>query len=194
MEKFQEEVINMETTQTRKIVLCALLSALTFVGTSIIRIPTPTTGYIHPGDSFVLLSGLLLGPLWGGLAAGVGSMLSDLLGGYLVYAPATFAIKTMVAVICAQIFQALIKRKVFSYDLPGLVPAGIVAEIFMVTGYFIFEIFLLAVLNQTDITSGLIAAAAGVVPNLIQGLFGVILSVVLYPILKKALERTLRPL
>ena len=74
--------------RTKKLILSALMAALTCVGTMIIKVPTPTMGYIHPGDGFVLLSGLLLGPLWGALAAGLGSALSDLIGGYFTSAVA----------------------------------------------------------------------------------------------------------
>ena len=69
----------------RKIVIAALLAAFTCIATMSIRIPTPGTGgYIHPGDAIVLLSGIILGPGYGFLAAGIGSALADLLGGYLV--------------------------------------------------------------------------------------------------------------
>ena len=60
----------------RKLVLAALLAALTAVATMIIRIPTPTQGYIHLGDGMVLICGILLGPGLGALAAGIGSILS----------------------------------------------------------------------------------------------------------------------
>ena len=67
----------------RKLVLAALLAALTAVATMIIRIPTPTQGYIHLGDGMVLICGILLGPGLGALAAGIGSMMADLIGGYM---------------------------------------------------------------------------------------------------------------
>ena len=57
----------------KKLVTAALLAAMTCVATMIIKIPTPTFGYIHPGDGFVLLCGVVLGPLPGALAAGIGS-------------------------------------------------------------------------------------------------------------------------
>ena len=83
---------------TQKLVLTALFAALTCVATMIIRIPTPGTGgYIHPGDALVILSGIILGPLYGFLAAGLSSCLSDFLGGYFFYVPATFLIKGLVA-------------------------------------------------------------------------------------------------
>ena len=45
----------------KKLVTAALLAAMTCVATMIIKIPTPTFGYIHPGDGFVLLCGVVLG-------------------------------------------------------------------------------------------------------------------------------------
>ena len=79
--------MRLKTDTTRITIIAALFAALTCIGTMIIKIPTPTNGYIHPGDGFVLLSGLLLGPVWGALAAGFGSALSDLIGGYFIYVP-----------------------------------------------------------------------------------------------------------
>ena len=96
--------------KTKKLIFAALFAALTCVATMIIKVPTPTMGYIHPGDSIVLLSGFLLGPVYGGLAAGIGSMFSDLFGGYFSYAPATFVIKTLTAVFASLIFRAFTKK------------------------------------------------------------------------------------
>ena len=65
---------------TKKIVLTGLLAALTCVG-SAIRITLPldiagTTSF-HLGNILCALSGILLGPWLGGLAAGLGSALYD---------------------------------------------------------------------------------------------------------------------
>ena len=57
--------------KTKNIIFTALFAALTCVATMIIKLPTPTMGYIHPGDAIVLLSGLLLGPWYGSFAAGL---------------------------------------------------------------------------------------------------------------------------
>ena len=40
----------MKNASLRKIIFAALMAALTTVATMIIRIPTPTQGYIHLGD------------------------------------------------------------------------------------------------------------------------------------------------
>ena len=134
--------------KTKKLIFAALFAALTCVATMIIKVPTPTMGYIHPGDSIVLLSGFLLGPVYGGLAAGIGSMFSDLFGGYFSYAPATFVIKTLTAVFASLLFRAFTKK--LSDVSAGKQAAftaisGAIGEAFMVFGYFVFEIFLMAI-------------------------------------------------
>ena len=72
-------------------------------------------------------------------------------------------------------------------DFPALVISGIFGEAVMVLGYFLFEIFMLAVLNGSSTSAATIAATASVIPNVVQGVFGVIISTVLYPILYKKL-------
>ena len=58
----------------KKIIMTALFAALACVATMSIRIPTPGTGgYIHPGDAIVILAGIILGPVYGMLAGGIGS-------------------------------------------------------------------------------------------------------------------------
>ena len=61
-----EQVIVMKDQKVKKLVLSALMAALVYVATSIIQIPSPMSGYVNLGDCFVLLSGWLLGPWYGG--------------------------------------------------------------------------------------------------------------------------------
>ena len=82
---------------TRKIVFAALMAALTCVG-SAIRITLPldiagTTSF-HLGNIFCALSGILLGPWMGGLAAGLGSAIYDMFNPlYISEAWITFLMK-----------------------------------------------------------------------------------------------------
>ena len=55
----------------------------------------------------------------------------------------------------------------------------------MVIGYFLFEIFMLATVNGTSVNAGFVAATAGLIPNIIQGIFGVVIATVLYPLLTR---------
>ena len=70
-----------QTISTRKIVFTALMAALTVAG-SALRITLPVdiagTTSFHLGNIMCALSGILLGPWLGGLAAGLGSFLYDM--------------------------------------------------------------------------------------------------------------------
>lgn len=82
---------------TRKLVLAALMAALTTAG-SYFRIVLPldiagTTAF-HLGNIMCALSGILLGPWLGGLAAGLGSAIFDMLNPlYISEAWITFLLK-----------------------------------------------------------------------------------------------------
>lgn len=138
--------------QIRKLVLAALFAALACMMTMIIQIPAPT-GYVNLGDCAVLLGAWVLGPVWGGAAAGVGSMLADVLNGWASYAPATFVIKFAMAALAAYIFGTMKGRW-------SRAVGAIAAELLMVGGYFIYESFVLGVGP---------AAVASVPANLVQG-------------------------
>lgn len=67
---------------TKKIVLTALLAALTVAGSAIrITIPVDIAGTtsFHLGNILCALSGILLGPWYGAAAAGIGSAIYDML-------------------------------------------------------------------------------------------------------------------
>ena len=86
-------------TKTQKIVTAALFAALCCVATMIIKIPSPLKGYLNLGDCIVLLSGWLISPFYAFMAAGIGSALADVFSGYFIYAPITFLIKGLMAII-----------------------------------------------------------------------------------------------
>ena len=155
----------------KKLILAALFAALSCVATMSIRIPTPGTGgYIHPGDAIVILSGVILGPVWGFLAGAIGSALSDLIGGYFVYVPITFMIKGLVALAAGLLYQKVGKTQKSRY---AAVVLGGVADIILVAGgYFVCEYFIYGA-----------GAAASIPANIIQGIGGLVISCILYPIL-----------
>lgn len=82
------------------------MAALVFVATQFFKVEIPVAGdrtMIGFANVFCILSGLLLGPVSGGLAAGVGSGLFDLVGGWASSAPVTFVTKFAMAWICGLI-------------------------------------------------------------------------------------------
>ncbi|MBE6958528.1 MAG: ECF transporter S component [Ruminococcaceae bacterium] len=158
---------------TRQIVITALLAALTCVATMLIQIPSPLGGYLNLGDSVVLLCGWCLSPVYGFLAAGIGSALADLLGGYLVYVPATLMIKGLMSVIAHYGFRLLHKRM---QATPAMVLSGIAAEVVMVLGYYI----------NKGILYDFVAALSNIPGNAVQGAAGLILGIALCKIFQKA--------
>ena len=84
----------------RTLTYTALMTAFVFITTSVIKIPIPfTNGYIHAGDTAIFLGGILLGPVHGAVAAGIGSAMADLLGGYAHWALPTLLIKGLMGFI-----------------------------------------------------------------------------------------------
>lgn len=181
----------MSTNSTKKWVVSALFAALTCICTMIIKIPTPTGGYIHPGDGMVLLCGIILGPGMGALAAGIGSMLSDLFSGYMVWVPATFVIKALTALVAGVLFRktsSLLSGNKAASTV-RIVLGGVIGEALMVFGYFLFEIGLNAASNggftAAAIAGGIAYSAAGIPANMVQGVTGIVIACVLLPILNQ---------
>ena len=162
----------MKDNTTKKIVFAALLAALACVATMIIKIPTPLGGYIHAGDAVVVLAGFLLGPVWGALAAGLGSGLADVISGYVLYAPGTFGIKAVVALLAGWI----IGTKLIKNEFAKALVAGIIGGVVMVGGYMLYE----AVFMGFGV-----GAAANIPMNCIQGAFGAVAGAALYIALSK---------
>jgi len=159
----------MRDANIKKLVLAALMAALTYVATSIVQIPSPMQGFVNLGDCIVLLSGWILGPWWGAAAGGIGSALADVICGYFVYAPGTLVIKALMALAAALIFRAFAKNgsrfgKTFSGSLLG----SVAAEIIMVVGYFLYELplFGYAPSLKSAVTTNLPQAAVGLVAGM----------------------------
>lgn len=151
-----QEVLAMQDKRlfsTRKLVLAALMAALTTAG-SYFRIVLPldiagTTAF-HLGNIMCALSGILLGPWLGGLAAGLGSAIFDILNPlYISEAWITFLLKgvyglcagliacwgkkpwgygkaVFAACVGAASYAALYLTKSFFYN--GLLLAGLTAD------------------------------------------------------------------
>ena len=113
---------------TKTLVMASLLAALCCVATMVIRIPSPTGGYMNLGDTVVILSAYLLGPAWGAAASGLGSALADLFSGYTAYVPGTLVIKALMAACAAWIYLLMKKRA-------AALPVAALAVLVFFTGY-----------------------------------------------------------
>lgn len=155
----------------KKLIYAALFAALCCVITMYPKFPA-LFGYIHAGDALVLLGAYVLGPLWGALAAALGSSLADLMAGYVQYFPGTFVTKAVMSLIAgALLLKFGEKRPVLTTVL-----AGLAAECVMILGYFAYEGLLL----------GYGWGAAGSIPtNIVQGIFGAAASSAIFAALIK---------
>ena len=149
-----------------------MLAALTCVATMIVKIPSPLKGYLNLGDCIVLTAGWMLPAGYGFLAAGLGSALADLFSGYVVYAPATFVIKGLMALAACFGFRLLHRRL---GSLAAGIISGAAAEILMVLGYFVFEGFLY----------GFVPSVVNIPANGVQGAAGLVIGVVLMKAFEK---------
>ena len=165
----------MKSKNLLKTVFGGLMAALVCVATAVLVIQLPTGGYANLGDCFVIISACLLGPIYGSLAGGIGSALADLFLGFGIYAPFTFIIKSCMAVAVYFIINKA-KNKPIMSQVITLVIAAIVAELIMVSGYFVLEVCMY----------GIQGAIVNVPGNAIQAVFGCVSSSVLYFAMSKA--------
>ena len=84
----------MKENTAKFVTINALSIALVCVSTMAIQIPIPL-GYMHLGNTCILLTAALFGPTTGLLAGGIGSALADLLTGYTQWVLPTLLIKSI---------------------------------------------------------------------------------------------------
>jgi len=163
----------LNSNKIKKLTTTALFMALTCISTMIIKLPTPGTGgYVHLGDAFVILSGILLGPVYGAAAGGIGSALADMLGGYFIYVPITLIVKALIAFGVGLIYHKL-ANGLHNTSLKCIL-CGIYATLLVAGGYLFFESFMYGS-----------AALASVPANIGQGISGLVISTILLPILQR---------
>ena len=149
-----------------RVMLPAELTAFGFDG-----IVCSAGGYVTLGDTMVLLSAYLLGPVYGALAAGIGSALADLLNGFPAWVPATLVIKAVMALVAALVYKKL------GHKFSGLLVCGVIGEIPMVVGYWLFESWMM---------NSFSGAAVGIPANMVQAMFGLVAATLLAAALQKS--------
>lgn len=154
---------------TFKITVAAVFAALVFVVTSQIPpIPIPaTSGYFNIGETTVYIAALVFGPLVGALAGGIGSALSDVYLGYALFAPGTLFIKGGEGLIVG-FLNVKLRRFIPNLTVCASI-AVIVGGLEMVTGYFLYEQFVIGY--------PFVVALAEVPFNIVQMLIGLIVAI-----------------
>ncbi len=175
---------------TRRLVLAALMAALTMVG-SYIRIVIPIdiagTTEFHLGNIFCALSGLLLGPWLGGLAAGLGSFLYDMTNPlYISEAWMTFLMKGAYGLVAGGVAYLGTRRWGYIRAAVGTVlAAATYAALYLTKGYFYDCIFLKGLTSD----AALIGIASKIPATIFNAAVAIIFAPVLAVAIRKALEK-----
>ncbi len=130
--------------KTGKLVTTAMMMAGITVMTMILPIPVPGAGgYIHLGDTVIFLSVLILGWKYGAIAASFGSAIADLLLGAAVWAPWTFFVKGIMALVTGLIVEFYVKNRRENASLKSFMSINALAMlaggILMTIGYYVAE-------------------------------------------------------
>lgn len=149
---------------TSALVLTAVLIALATLFTMYTKIPVPgIRGYFNVGDVVIMTSALLLGRKYGAYIGAIGPALADLFLGYAVFVPITFVVKGIEGYLVGTVYN----NKTTTSALVATIVAG-----YFIAEYFVFD-------------PGV--AIASILTNTIQAVMSVIISMILYAILRKRL-------
>ncbi len=163
-----------EKMTTKQLCLNGLFIAIVCLCTMIIRIPVPATnGYIHIGDSVIIIISVFFGRKYGAAAGGIGSALADLFSGYPHWMLFTLIIKGIMGFIIGS-FADISKSGVLSFRNLSAPAVGI---IWMVIGY---------ILGGAVLEGSLLVSLSSVPSNIIQGAGGLIIYIIIGCALEKA--------
>lgn len=179
---------------TKKIVITALLAALTVAG-SAIRITVPLdiagTSSFHLGNILCALAGILLGPLYGGLAAGLGSAIYDILNPlYISECWITFIMKGAYGLIAGLIawggktpWSTSVRCSYLKAFLAAAGGALTYAVLYLAKSYFYSGLLLYGLTPE--------AAALTVAGKLPATTFNAVIAVICAPLLAMAISKAL---
>ena len=166
----------MKKNRTKLMCLTGIFSALVFVITAYLHIPT-YNGYVHCGDGLIFLAACVLPMPYSIIVGALGAMLADLLTGFAIWAPGSMIIKGLLALL----FTCKSNKILTKRNLVMLLPAALISA----AGYYLYEAL---------ITGSFIASLSGIPGSIIQAVASSILFVVAglamdkYNIKKKLLE------
>lgn len=179
----------MERKHIQRICQIGVFAALVFV-TSGIRLVIPVglgNTALHLGNVLCLLSGLLLGPVPGGLAAGIGSGIYDLTNPlYVASAPFTFAFKFLLGCTAGAIaHHGDLKGENLRWNLIGSVAGSLTY-----TALYVTRSFLTAVLfKNMVVATALLETSQKLLASATNGLIAVVAAVPLSLAISAALKR-----
>lgn len=173
-----------------RIALIAVFAALVFAA-NWLYIPIPVAvgnmSRISLGNVFSLLSGLILGPIGGGLASGIGAALYDVTNpAYIASAPFTFVFKFLLAAVCGWIAHAQGSR---GENHKRNIVAAVCGSVTYIILY-LSKAFVQGLLVGNDINVVLLAVAEKLLTSSINAVIAVIISVPLSAAIRLALAKS----
>jgi len=173
-----------------KVAAVGVFAALVFVS-NMISVPIPVAigdvSRIHLGNIFCLLSGFILGPIGGGLAAGIGSALYDVTNpAYIASAPFTFVFKFLLAAVCGWVAYAG-KNEGANHKL-NICAAAAGSITYMVL--YLGKAFVQGLLIGSEMGAVLTAVATKAATSSINAIIAVVVSVPLCAVVRAALKKS----
>lgn len=150
----------MKNNKVRLMCMAGVFTALVFVVTAYLHIPT-NNGYIHVGDGIIYLAACLLPWPYAMVVGAGGALFADCLTGFAIWAPASVIIKALTALFFSGKKDSIINlRNSFALLPAALLCAG---------GYYLYESLLYG---------NFIAPLAGIPASLTQSVASSIIFVV----------------
>ena len=179
---------------TKKIVLTAMLAALTVAG-SAIRVTMPisiggTTSF-HLGNILCALSGLLLGPWYGGLAAGLGSALYDCLNPmYIAECWITFLTKGAYGLVAGLLFWKVFKANVTEKSAYSKATVASAAGAVTYAVLYLLKSYLKGmIVNGLTSQAALVSLSAKLPATVFNGVVAILFAPILYTAIRAALKK-----
>ncbi len=147
----------------------AVMTAVVFVLTRLVQIPTPIQGFVHLGDAAIYFTAFAFGPWVGAVAGGLGTALADLNSGFAQWAIFSLLIHGVQGFLAGVIAQRV-------HGLVGLILATVVGGVVLILGY----------LGAGAILLGFGAAITEVPANTVQALAGALIGIPLYLLVLRA--------
>lgn len=166
---------------TKTIAINGISIALVFLATAFINIKLPIVsngGLIHLGNVPLFLAAIIFGKKTGAIAGSFGMALSDLLSGWVMWAPFTFIITGIIGYCVGKVTEKESHNTLLWYLF-----AIILALIIKVIGYYFAEVIMY---------QNFIAPISSIPGNVVQILTAGVITLILVKPLKKQLDNIMR--
>lgn len=183
----RENTVKKSRFGTYDIVFIGVMSAVVFAA-NFLSIPLGDVSRIHFGNVFCVLSGLLLGPVSGGLCAGLGSFFYDLCNPlFAAEAPITFLMKFALGGIAGFISHLGGRRgKDLAFNIAGSVAGSLGYVVLYLCKNFITQYFLIK--NPLPTVWALLFTKG--MASLINATIAVVVAVLICPVFHQVIARS----